>query len=307
MQQWNVGVQQQLYARGAIDVGYVGSHGDHLIQPIDINRPQPADVRGRRRQPESGRAVRRLLGRDQRHRRRHQHAQTTACSNYWGILTQFRHDGGARRHLTLNYTLSRNRTNATNDRDSVDFPQDPNNLAADTPTRAPIAGTSSTRPTSIELPFYQRRATAAEGGARRLADVGLHDDPVGPAGLRASRVAPTTASAGCRRTWSAIPGRATDARSRTGSTRLPTRRRPTAPTAIPGARSSGCPGATRPTSRCRRTSIRWHAARPVPRRLHQRLQPHAVDDGRQRLPDQSDVVLRQRRHLRPDHRDPKPA
>src|SRR6185295_3927342 len=43
-QQWNVGMQRQLYARGAIDVSYVGAHGDRLIRPIDINYPQPADV-----------------------------------------------------------------------------------------------------------------------------------------------------------------------------------------------------------------------------------------------------------------------
>lgn len=29
-QQWNVGVQRQLYARGVADVSYVGMHGDHL-------------------------------------------------------------------------------------------------------------------------------------------------------------------------------------------------------------------------------------------------------------------------------------
>ena len=45
-QQWNAGVQQQLYSRGVIDVSYVGAHGDHLIRPIDINYPNPADVCG---------------------------------------------------------------------------------------------------------------------------------------------------------------------------------------------------------------------------------------------------------------------
>jgi hypothetical protein len=43
-QEWNAGVQQQLYSRGALDLSYVGSHGDHLIRPIDINYPNPADV-----------------------------------------------------------------------------------------------------------------------------------------------------------------------------------------------------------------------------------------------------------------------
>src|SRR5690606_29649942 len=38
-QQWNIGLQRQLYSRGLIDVGYVGSRGDNLIQPVDINQP----------------------------------------------------------------------------------------------------------------------------------------------------------------------------------------------------------------------------------------------------------------------------
>ena len=153
-QQWNIGYQRQIYRRGSIDVGYVGSHGDHLIQPVDINQPQPADVVARRR-------------------RRHQsprgpyrgvHAginmrQTTAYSNYKGLLTQFRHEGGRAGTYTLNYTLSRNRTTATNDRDAADFPQNPQDLEPNTPTRAPIAGTSSTRPTSIELPFFSETPT----------------------------------------------------------------------------------------------------------------------------------------------------
>jgi hypothetical protein len=121
-QQWNVGVQQQLYARGALDVSYVGAHGDHLIRPIDINYPQPADVLRlgsvNLARPYQGYGAITLR-------------TTTARSNYWGILSSFRHNGGAAGSLTLNYTLSRNRTDATNDRDAVDIPQNPLNLAAE--------------------------------------------------------------------------------------------------------------------------------------------------------------------------------
>ncbi len=129
-QQWNIGYQRQLYSRGSIDVGYVGSHGDHLIQPVDINRPDPAAVVA------AGSATAASLfpgytvstsvtgaGINMR--------QTTAYSNYWGILTQFRHEGGRAGTYTLNYTLSRNRTTATNDRDSVDLPQNANDLKAE--------------------------------------------------------------------------------------------------------------------------------------------------------------------------------
>jgi hypothetical protein len=57
--------------------------------------------------------------------------ETNAISNYWGILTTFRHDGGAAGALTLNYTLSRSRTDSTNDRDSIDIPQNPLDLAVE--------------------------------------------------------------------------------------------------------------------------------------------------------------------------------
>jgi hypothetical protein len=118
-QQWNIGVQRQLYARGAIDVSYAGAHGDHLIRPIDINYPPPADVL----RLGSVNLARPYLGYGAITLR-----TTTARSNYWGILSSFRHDGGAAGSLTLNYTLSRNRTDSSNDRDAVDIPQNPLNL-----------------------------------------------------------------------------------------------------------------------------------------------------------------------------------
>ncbi|HMF97286.1 MAG TPA: carboxypeptidase-like regulatory domain-containing protein [Vicinamibacterales bacterium] len=121
-QQWNVGVQQQLYARGALDVSYVGAHGDHLIRPIDINYPQPADVL----RLGSVNLARPYLGYGAITLR-----TTTARSNYWGVLTSLRHDGGAAGSLTLNYTLSRNRTDASNDRDAIDLPQNPLDLEAE--------------------------------------------------------------------------------------------------------------------------------------------------------------------------------
>jgi hypothetical protein len=121
-QQWNAGVQRQLYARGALDVSYVGAHADHLIRPIDINYPQPADVL----RLGSVNLARPYLGYGTITLR-----ETTARSNYWGVLSSFRHDGGAAGTLTLNYTLSRNRTDASNDRDAIDIPQNPLDLEAE--------------------------------------------------------------------------------------------------------------------------------------------------------------------------------
>src|SRR5204863_2871103 len=56
---------------------------------------------------------------------------TNARSNYWGVLASFRHDGGAAGALTVNYTLSRTQTDASNDRDAIDIPQNPLDLEAE--------------------------------------------------------------------------------------------------------------------------------------------------------------------------------
>ena len=151
-QQWNIGVQRQLYRRGFIDVSYVGSRGDNLIQPVDINYPQPADVVA------AGGAVNIVrpfpgYGFIRMH-------QTTARSRYWGLLTQFRHDQGRAGTLTLNYTLSRNRATATNDRDFVDLPQNPLDLEAEyadarTDRRHVFSATYI-----YELPFFRNSENA---------------------------------------------------------------------------------------------------------------------------------------------------
>jgi len=154
MQQWNVGYQRQIYRRGSIDVGYVGSHGDHQIQPVDINRPDPSAVVAAGSQTAASlfrgyNVSTSNVGAGINNR------QTTAYSNYKGLLAQFRHEGGRAGTYTLNYTLSRAQTTATNDRDSADFPQNPRDLDreyADARTdRRHIFNATYI----IELPFYR--------------------------------------------------------------------------------------------------------------------------------------------------------
>ena len=57
--------------------------------------------------------------------------ETTAISRYNGLLTAFRWNAGNDGTLNVNYTLSRNQTDASNDRDAVDIPQNPANTAAE--------------------------------------------------------------------------------------------------------------------------------------------------------------------------------
>ena len=153
-QQWNVGLQRQIYTRGVVDVSYVGSHGDQLIRPIDINYPQPADVL--RVGSASVNLVRPYAGYGSITVR-----ETTARANYWGLLSSFRHDAGAAGSLTLNYTLSRNRTDSTNDRDAVDIPQNPLDLAVEYADARTDRRHIFTANYVYELPFLKNSSNAA--------------------------------------------------------------------------------------------------------------------------------------------------
>lgn len=145
-QQWNVGIQRQLYDRGVVDVSYVGSAGDDLIQPVQINQPQPQDV------VEIGvlNAARPFRGYGNIQMR-----QTTAKSRYHGLLFSFRHDHGRAGLLNISYTLSRAKTDATNDRDAADIPQNPLDLDAE----YALARTDRTHVFTAnyvyELPFFR--------------------------------------------------------------------------------------------------------------------------------------------------------
>lgn len=156
-QQWNIGYQRQVYSRGSIDVGYVGSRGDNLIQPVDINMAQPQDVVAN-----GGliNAARPYLGWTTINRR-----QTTARSRYWGILSQFRHEGGRAGTYTLNYTLSRNRATASNDRDAVDLPQNPLDLEAEYADARSDRRHIFNATYIIEIPFFREAENVLLKGA----------------------------------------------------------------------------------------------------------------------------------------------
>jgi hypothetical protein len=121
--QWNVGVQRRIFRRAVLDVGYVGSRGDHLIQPVDINSALPADVVAANGAVNRARPYQGYAGITMR--------QTTGYTNYHALALGARYDSGRAGTLSIAYTLSRAMTTATNDRDAVDLPQDRTNLSAE--------------------------------------------------------------------------------------------------------------------------------------------------------------------------------
>src|SRR5207247_10380172 len=164
---------RQLYRRGVIDVSYVGSRGDNLIQPIDINQPQPADVVAQSGSINLARPYKGYTGITMR--------QTTSRQRYNGLLMSFRHEGGRDGSATINYTLSRNRVTATNDRDAVDLPQNPLDLEAEyadarTDRRHIFSATYI-----YELPFFRNSKNTvlktALGGWQASGLTNLHSGP----------------------------------------------------------------------------------------------------------------------------------
>jgi hypothetical protein len=125
--QWNLGVTQRLTSWATSEVSYVGSRGDNLIRPTDINYPDPAAVVAL--QTTVTGAVNPV--RPYRSYGEIRMRETTARARYHGLLTATKLEGGRWGTATINYTLSRNQTDATNDRDVVDIPQNPRNPDAD--------------------------------------------------------------------------------------------------------------------------------------------------------------------------------
>ncbi len=125
--QWNVGLTRRIGTRVTAEASYVGSRGDNLIRPTDINYPDPVRVvQLQNTVPAAFNPVRPYQSYGAITFR-----ETTARSRYHGLLTSTRADFGSTGSVTLNYTLSRNQTDATNDRDGVDIPQNPANPDAD--------------------------------------------------------------------------------------------------------------------------------------------------------------------------------
>jgi hypothetical protein len=155
--QYNLGVQRQLFRRAVIDVGYIGSHGSHLIQPVDVNAALPADVVARGGIVNLARPYQGYAGITMR--------QTSGRSRYDALAVGLRYEAGRSGVLSVAYTLSRSKTSATNDRDSVDLPQDRTNLGAEYALARNDRTHVFTASWVCELPLFRK----AGGGLLRAA------------------------------------------------------------------------------------------------------------------------------------------
>ena len=153
IQQWSLGVQREIFRNAILELSYVGTKGDKLIRPLDINQAQPADVL--RVGLANINTVRPFLG-----YRRITWRETSAKSRYHGMLSSFNYRFGSGVSLTASYTFSKTLTDATNDRDAVDFPQNPLNY------RAEYAEARTSRPHIFsasyvyEFPFFTKDANS---------------------------------------------------------------------------------------------------------------------------------------------------
>ena len=137
IQQWALTLQQEVFRNALVEIGYAGSAGNHLIRPVDINAPTPAEIVN---------ASRGVAGCDTALASTNNPAncinlarpfrgfgaitdrQTSATSRYHGLLTTFRLRPTRGITAQIAYTFSKNLTDATNDRDAIDVPQIRTNL-----------------------------------------------------------------------------------------------------------------------------------------------------------------------------------
>jgi len=123
IQQWSLGIQHEVFRNAVADISYVGTKGDKLLRPINYNIPQPADVL--RVGIGSINAVRPFRGFT--NVASSGYIESSGISRYHGLLSSFSYRPSTDLTVTAAYTFSKTLTNATNDRDAIDIPQNPLN------------------------------------------------------------------------------------------------------------------------------------------------------------------------------------
>ncbi len=137
IQQWAISWQQEVSRNALFEIGYSGSAGNHLIRPVDINAPTPAEIIAASKgvagcdtalsaSNNPNNCIN--LARPFRGFGAITDRQTSATSRYHGLLTSFRLRPTRGITAQLAYTWSKSLTDATNDRDAIDVPQIRTNL-----------------------------------------------------------------------------------------------------------------------------------------------------------------------------------
>jgi hypothetical protein len=137
-QQWNLTIQRQLNNATAFEIGYLGSGGNHQTRPVDINAPTPQEILI---------AAKGVAGCDPALAASNNpnncinlarpfkgytsitDRQTTATFRYHALISSLRVQRMRGISAQLSYTWSKNMTDSTNDRDSIDLPQVRTNFA----------------------------------------------------------------------------------------------------------------------------------------------------------------------------------
>lgn len=152
-QVWSVGVQREVFKNAVVDVSYVRTKGDKLIRRRNINFLTPQQILNNG--VAGANALRPYLGYGNI-----TYYETSAKSRYNGLLSSFQYRFARGFTFTAAYTLSKNMTDSTNDRDAIDDPQNP----FDTSTEYAEARTSRRHVFSAsyvyELPFFRNSGNA---------------------------------------------------------------------------------------------------------------------------------------------------
>ena len=134
VQQWTLTVQREVMKKAAVEIGYAGSAGNHLVRPVDINAPTPEEIlEAASRVPACNTPTTANtcinLARPFKGFGSILDRQTTATSRYHALISSFKLQSTHGLAAQLSYTYSKNLTDATNDRDSIDLPQVRDNFA----------------------------------------------------------------------------------------------------------------------------------------------------------------------------------
>jgi len=120
-QVWSLGIQREIFKRAVVDISYVGSKGDKLVRRRNVNFVTPSQLVPPAVLANAA-AFRPFVGYSTI-----TYQETAAKSRYHGLLSSFNYRLANGFTITLAYTFSKALTDATNDRDAIDEPQNPLN------------------------------------------------------------------------------------------------------------------------------------------------------------------------------------